>query len=93
MFGSVLHPSIMPGGDDGATGRPPHGRLAAWETPVMRRNSLLTILLVIAAVVLAWWLVGVLFSAVWFVVRLVVVLVVALVLYLALRSWLSNDRR
>ncbi len=83
----------MPGHDDGATGRPPHGHLAACETFVMRRNGLLTILLVIAAVVLAWWLVGVLFSAVWFLVRLVVVLVVALVLYLALRSWLTTDRR
>ncbi|PYF97844.1 hypothetical protein SAMN05216184_11318 [Georgenia satyanarayanai] len=59
----------------------------------MRRNSLLTILLVVAVIALAWWLVGVVFSAVWFLVRLVVVLVVALVLYLALRSWLNNDRR
>ncbi|WP_413451559.1 hypothetical protein AA0Y32_15530 [Georgenia phoenicis] len=59
----------------------------------MRRNDLLTILLVVAAVVIAWWLVGFLFSAVWFLVRLVVVAGVALVLYLALRSWLNSDRR
>lgn len=83
----------MPGGEARTTGRPTQGPQRACETAGMRRNSLLTILLVVAVIALAWWLVGVVFSAVWFLVRLVVVLVVALVLYLALRSWLNNDRR
>ena len=55
-------------------------------------QKLLAILLIIASVVIAWWLVGVLFSAVWFLVRLGVVLVVALIVYALLRRALRSDR-
>lgn len=64
----------------------------ACETFLMQK--LLTLVLVIVAVVVAWWLVGVLFSAAWFLVRLGVVLVVAAIVYAALRGTLNRkDRR
>lgn len=51
----------------------------------MDRNTVLTLIVVVICAVIAWWLVGVIFSAVWFLLRLAVALVIGLILYVVIR--------
>jgi len=59
----------------------------------MDRNTVLTLIVVVICAVIAWWLVGVIFSAVWFLLRLAVALVIGLILYVVIRRALRNRNR